>query len=109
LPVTAVNRYGRLSHDRTHILNLAGAKRWMLSERHSFALGGWFAFRSGQPWGLRPAVTLRPPGSSASIMTTRYTEPRDANELPDTYSLSATTSWEFPIAGPTSGACASSW
>ena len=30
LPVTAVNRHGRLSHDRTHILNLAGAKRWTL-------------------------------------------------------------------------------
>jgi hypothetical protein len=103
LPVTAVNRYGRLMHDRTHILNLAGTKRWSLASEHSLALGGCLAVRSGQPWGLRPTVNLRPPGASASIMTTRYVERRDANELPDTYTLNATASWEFSIAWRASG------
>jgi hypothetical protein len=46
VPVTAVNHDGRLSHDRTHILNLSGAKRWAVGY-HSVAFGGWLAFRSG--------------------------------------------------------------
>ena len=97
VPVTALNRHGRLSQDRTHILNLAGAKRWTAGA-HSFSLGGWLAFRSGEPWGLRESVALRASPASATIFTTRYTEPRDHNELPDTYTLDLTAAWELPIA-----------
>ena len=97
LPVTAVNRYGRLHHDRTHILNLSGAKQWTLGGGHGLALGGWLAFRSGQPWGVRPTVTLRQPGSAATIVTTRYAEARDANELPDTHTLNLTGAWEVQL------------
>jgi hypothetical protein len=96
VPVTGVNRYGRLDIDRTHNLNLAGAKRWTLG-RHSVALGGWLAFRSGEPWGLLESVALRSSATSATILTTRYAEPRDANELPDTYTLHLTAAWELPI------------
>ena len=42
-------------------------------------------------------------GSGASILTTRFAEPRDAHELPDTYTLNVTASWEFPIAWRASG------
>ena len=37
VPVTAVNRHGRLDQDRTHILNLAGAKRWTLGAAQPLA------------------------------------------------------------------------
>jgi hypothetical protein len=102
VPVTAVNRHGRLEHDRTHILNLAAANRWTLG-RHNVALGGWLAFRSGGAWGLQESVALRSAATSATILATRYSEPRDQHELPDTYTLDLTTAWEFPIARRTTG------
>ena len=101
-PVTAVNRHGRLSHDRTHILNLSGAKRWTLGD-HGVALGGWLAFRSGEPWGLQESVALRSSPTSATILTTRFIEPRDRNELPDIYTLNLTAAWERRLAKRASG------
>jgi hypothetical protein len=97
VPVTAVNRHGRLSHDRTHILNLAGVKRFTAGA-HRLSLGGWLAFRSGEPWGLRESVALRASPASATIFTTRYIEPRDRHQMPDTYTLDLTAAWEMPIA-----------
>jgi hypothetical protein len=43
------------------------------------------------------------PTSTATITTTRYLEPRDANELADVYALNVTGAWEFPIAGRVAG------
>jgi TonB dependent receptor/Carboxypeptidase regulatory-like domain len=112
LPVTAVNRYGRLDNDRTHIANLSAAKSFDLTERQRFTLGGWFTYRTGKPWGLRPTVfcaaspprcTPTAPTGVATIATTRYAQPRDANELEDTYALNLTAAWEFPIAGRVEG------
>jgi hypothetical protein len=102
VPVTAVNRHGRLSQDRTHILNFAGAKRWSL-RAHGLSLGGWLAFRSGEPWGLRETVALRASPTSATIFTTRYIEARDRHQMPDTYTLDLTAAWEIPIARRVSG------
>jgi outer membrane receptor protein involved in Fe transport len=103
LPVTAVNRLGRLDNDRKHIANLSGAKSFELGREHQLSFGGWLTYRTGKPWGLRPNVTLRAPVGSAVIMTTRYAQPRDANQLEDTYALNLTGAWEFPITGRLSG------
>jgi hypothetical protein len=97
LPVSAVNRHGRLGHDRTHVLNLTGAKSWRLGGDHSFTVGGWLAFRSGQPWNLQESVALRLPGATATILSTRYSEPRGRRELPDTYTLNLTAAWNLPL------------
>jgi hypothetical protein len=104
IPVTAVNRYGRLDNDRKHIANLSGAKTFALGGDHRLSLGGWVTFRSGRPWGLRPAVQLRLPGQATPfIASTRYAQPRDANQLEDTYTINLTGGWDFPIAGRVSG------
>ena len=103
VPVTAVNRYGRLPHDRTHNLNLTGAKRFALRGRHGLALGGWLAIRSGRPWGLRRTVALQVPDVATTIVTTRNVEPRDAHELADTFTLNLTAAWEFPLGARSTG------
>jgi hypothetical protein len=97
-----VNRHGRLSQDRTHILNLAGARRFTVGS-HTLSVGGRFAFRSGERWGLQETVALRPSPASQTIFTTRYVERRDEHRLPDTYTLDVTAAWEIPIGRRTSG------
>jgi hypothetical protein len=97
VPVTAIHRHGRLSQDRTHILNLAASKRWTAGA-HGLSLGGRLGFRSGEPWGRRQSVALRASPASATIFSTRYLEPRDRHELPDTYTLDLTGAWEIPFA-----------
>ena len=114
LPVTVVNRYGRLDNDRKHILNLSGAKSFDMTERQQLTFGGWFTYRTGKPWGLRPNVSASHPARrrlrvAPTITTTRYIQPRDANELEDIYALNLTGAWEFPIAGRVPGACAPRW
>ena len=54
LPVTVVNRFGRLDNDRKHIANLSGAKSFEMTERQHLTFGAWFTYRTGKPWGLRP-------------------------------------------------------
>jgi hypothetical protein len=103
LPVTAVNRFGRLDNDRKHIANLSAAKSFQLTEAQRFTVGGWFTYRTGRPWGLRPTVMLRAPNGTATITTTRYTQPRDANELEDVFALNLTGAWDFPIKGRVAG------
>ena len=46
----------------------------------------------------RVGRSARIAGERRTIFTTRYTEPRDHNELPDTYTLDLTAAWELPIA-----------
>jgi hypothetical protein len=103
LPVTVVNRYGRLDNDRKHIANLSGAKSFDLTERQQLTFGAWFTYRTGKPWGLRPNAVLRAPVGTATITTSRYAQPRDANELEDVYALNLTGAWKFPIAGQVAG------
>jgi hypothetical protein len=95
-PLTARFRFGRGPQDREHVLNLTGLYNWDLGS-HTVGLGGFFWFRSGQPWGLLPNVTLRHPTSNQVIRTTAFSEPRDAHVLPDTINLNLTASWTFPL------------
>jgi hypothetical protein len=107
LPLTVVNRFGRLDNDRRHIANLSAAKTFDITERQHFTLGGWYTFRSGKPWGLRPQRTLQSPNAALvprpTIITSVYTEARDANELDDTQALNLTGAYEFPIVKQLSG------
>jgi hypothetical protein len=53
---------------------------------------------------MRPVVQLRLPGqANPFISSTRYAQPRDANQLEDTYTLNLTGGWDFPIASRVSG------
>jgi hypothetical protein len=94
---TINNRFGRLDNDRKHILNLSAAKSFDITERQTITVGGWYTFRSGKPWGLRPNAVVRAPNGTATVTTTRYLQPRDANSLEDIQALNLTGSWEFPI------------
>jgi hypothetical protein len=101
-PVTTLFRHGRGPQDREHLLNVSGLRNWELG-RHTVALGGYFSYRSGQPWGLLPNVTLQHPVSRQVIRTTVYSEPRDAHVLPDTLNLNLTGSWTFPLGARVEG------
>jgi hypothetical protein len=109
LPLTVVNRFGRLDNDRKHILNLSAAKTFDITERQNLTLGGWYTFRTGKPWGLRPQRVLPspvapPPGVARPTITTSvYTQPRDAQSLEDTQALNLTGAYEFPIVKSLSG------
>ncbi|HUE96187.1 MAG TPA: hypothetical protein VMN39_05985, partial [Longimicrobiaceae bacterium] len=99
---TSVFRDGRGFLDRTHNLNIVGLKQFSAGA-HVFALGGYFLFRSGEPWGLRESTVVAHPVSGQTITTTSYREPRDAQQLEDTFSLNLTGSWNFPIGGRLQG------
>jgi hypothetical protein len=99
---TSINRAGRNSWDREHAFNLVGIKRWEFGKQ-SIGAGAYFFYRSGARWGLRPSTTLVHPTSGQTITTSTYTEPRDANQLEDTYQVSFSADWSFPIAGDVRG------
>jgi hypothetical protein len=96
------NREGRGNTDRTHILNLVGLKVFPVSEKNDIGLGGYFGFRSGERYGLRPnIVAVRPgaPANAPAINTTAYRQDRDAEQMEDTFTLNLTGYWQFPIHG----------
>ena len=99
---TIVNREGRTSFDRQHVLNLLGLKRWELGA-HDVSLGAYYFFRSGERWGLRPNTTVAHPVSGQRISTTTYREPRDAQQLEDIFNVNLSVDWTFPIAGQVRG------
>ncbi len=99
---TSVFRDGRGFLDRTHNLNVVALKQFTVGEQ-VFAIGGYLAFRSGEPWGLRRTTQVVHPQSGQSIRTTSYRQPRDAIELENTIRLSLTGSWNFPIKGRVEG------
>ncbi len=104
-PFTAEFRDGRGLQDVEHIFNAAATKMWDVG-KHTFQVGGLFWFRSGTPWGLRPSFTVttaQVPNIRGTLNTTRYTEPRDANDLPDTMNLNVTGSWRFPLGSRLAG------
>ena len=75
--------------DREHILNVAGAKDWSLG-KHTLSLGGLAWFRSGERWGNRPTFAVNStviPNIQGTINTSRFIEPRDLRELPETMTL----------------------
>jgi hypothetical protein len=100
--VTVVNRDGRTSFDREHVFNLVGLKRFDFGN-HDLSLGAYYFFRSGLRWGLRPNTTLTFPGSTQTITTTRYDQPRDSEQLEDTFNINLNLDWSFPIAGTVRG------
>ena len=51
-PWTERFRYGRGPSDRLHVLNIAGAKSWNLTDRQTISVGGFYYYRTGQPWAL---------------------------------------------------------
>ena len=103
--VTTRFREGRNSFDREHVFNLVGLKRFDLGKEgnQDITVGAYYFFRSGQRWGLRPNTTLSFPGSAETITTTTYVEPRDANQLEDTFNLNLNVDWSFPIGGSVRG------
>jgi hypothetical protein len=99
IPFTAEFRDGRSPQDREHIVNVAGAKNWSLGS-HTLSLGGLAWFRSGESFGRRPALTVNNtivPNIQGTIQTTRFIEPRDAQQLPDTMTLNLNLGWTFPL------------
>ena len=99
---TIRNREGSGNTEREHNLNLVGLKAFEIGKQ-TLGLGGYFGFRSGEPWGLRANTSIRHPVSNVAQTTTTYVTPRDANEMEDTYTLNLTGYWEFPIKGQFSG------
>jgi hypothetical protein len=100
------NREGRGNTDREHILNVVGLKVFPVSARNNIGLGGYFGFRSGEYWGLRPNIVAVRPGAPANapiINTTAYREDRDAQQMEDSYTLNLTGYWQFPITGSVQG------
>ena len=95
---TIVNREGRNQWDREQLLNLVGLKRWEIGN-HDIGVGAYYFYRAGARWGLRPNTTVRHPVSGQIINTSTYTEPRDQNQLEDTFSVNLTAEWSFPIHG----------
>ena len=98
-PYTADFREGRSPQDREHILNVAGAKDWALG-KHTLSLGGLAWFRSGERWGNRPTFAVNStvvPNIQGTINTSRFIEPRDLRELPDTMTLNLNLGWTFPL------------
>ena len=95
---TIVHREGRGNFDRTHILNVVGLKQISIGA-HTIRVGGSFSFRSGERWGLRANTTLVHPDSGKTIRTTSYRQPRDAEQLEDTFVVNLTGTWTFPL-GP---------
>ena len=68
---TSRNREGSGNTEREHNLNLVGLKVFSLGS-HDLGLGGYFGFRSGEPWGLRATTSLRHP-VSGQLKTRRST------------------------------------
>jgi hypothetical protein len=95
---TIRHREGSGNTEREHILNLVGLKNLELGST-TLTLGGYFGFRSGEPWGLRAPTSLRHPVSGISQSTTTYVTDRDANQMEDTYTLNLSGYWQFPISG----------
>jgi hypothetical protein len=93
---TVVNRSGRTSFDRTHILNVVGLRRHTFG-RHEVGVGAFLSYRSGEPWGLQASTTVVHPVSGAAITTSTFTEPRDAHELEPSFELNVTGDWIFPL------------
>ena len=56
------NREGRGNTDREHNLNIVGLKVFPVSAKNDIGLGGYFGFRSGERWGLRPEHRGGAPG-----------------------------------------------
>ncbi len=99
---TIVNRYGHGFSHRDHNLNIVGVKRIPIGS-HNISLGGYFGFRGGEYWGLRRNTFVQHPVSRQRIRTSSYSEPRDAQQMEDTFNLNLTAQWNFPIRGPVQG------
>jgi outer membrane receptor protein involved in Fe transport len=74
-----------------------------IGEKNDIGIGGYFGYRSGERWGLRRNTTLSHAGTTQTISTTTYLEPRDAQQMSDTMTLNLTGYWEFPIKGVVKG------
>jgi TonB-dependent receptor-like protein len=100
---TVRHREGRGNSDRTHNLNIVGLKVFPVGEKNDIGLGGYFGYRSGERYGLRPNTTLSRAGTTQTISTTTYLEDRDAEQMEDTMTLNLTGYWQFPIRGVVQG------
>ena len=99
---TAVNRFGPISSDRTHNLNVMALKYWELGS-HRLGLGATGWFRSGRPWTRIGRATVAHPVSGQRIITERYLAPRGSNELENTMNIHLTATWDFPLGGRVEG------
>jgi hypothetical protein len=97
------HREGRGNTSRDHNLNVVGLKIFPVGAKNNIGLGGYFGFRSGEYWGLRPNIVATRAGTTQTINTTAYREDRDAQQMEDTYTLNLTGYWQFPIKGIVSG------
>jgi hypothetical protein len=105
VPITAINRWGRMENDRTHVLNVSGSRTFPVG-KHSFQVGGFYRFITGRPWNLQENVTLDldPADDTSPTITSRYfIEQQGARRLPDNHTLNLNATWRFPIAGPVEG------
>jgi hypothetical protein len=105
VPLSVVNRDGRLPQDLTHDIKLRGNYLFRLGKGHTINLGGFARYQSGGRWTLNQVTTVPVPGvvpeTTASI--TEYLEPAGSRELSGSYQLDLNASWQFPIVGRLSG------
>ena len=99
---TSLNLDGRLITDREYVAHVIGVKRWDIGS-HSVVASALLNMQAGLRWGLRPSTAVVHPVSGARINTWAYSEPRDLNQLNETFTLGVAAGWDFPIAGAFGG------
>ena len=87
---------GAIAVHKDYLVNLVGMKRWVFG-KHDVMTSAFFHYASGEKWGLAPRGYVYHPVSGARITTTDRTEARDANSLPDYFTLSFNATYQFPI------------
>jgi len=94
--------FGGLTVDREHLLNVVAMKRISFGKQ-DVLVSGFLHYAAGEPWGLHPATTVAHPVSGETIVTSKFTENRSANNLPDFWALNLNATYQFPIAGSVQG------
>jgi outer membrane receptor protein involved in Fe transport len=104
VPLSVVNRDGRVPNDLTHSLKVRGNYLFRLGRGHTINLSGFAWHQSGSTWNLVQNVTVPAPVDPPTDVTiTEFLEPFGARRLPSTFQVDLSGSWRFPIAGRFSG------
>jgi hypothetical protein len=104
VPLSVVNRDGRLSNDLTHSLKLRGSYLFRLGRGHSINVSGFARYQSGSTWNLMQSTSVTAPDAAATTVTiNEFLEPFGSRRLSGTHQIDLSASWRFPIAGRFSG------
>jgi hypothetical protein len=102
IPLSRLNREGKLTTDHTHQFKLRGSYQLQLGHGHSLNLGASFWTNSGEPWTRGVLEQYQLPGGIREQVW-RFQQPRGSYRIPTQKQLNLNLDWNFPLVKQVAG------